>query len=42
MVATPLAKDGTIGIEEAILVPLVAGTVVGIGLMVSTNLSARF
>ena len=30
MVATPLAKDGTIGIEEAILVPLVAGTVVGI------------
>ena len=38
MVATPLAKDGTIGIEEAILVPLVAGTVVGIGLMAWTRM----
>ena len=38
MVTTPLAKDGTIGIEEAILVPLVAGTVVGIGLMAWTRM----
>ncbi len=38
MVTTPLAKDGTIGIEEAILVPLVAGTVVGIALMAWTRI----
>lgn len=38
MVTTPLAKDGAIGIEEAIIIPLVAGTVVGIVLMAWTKM----
>lgn len=38
MVTTPLAKDGAIGIEEAIVIPLVAGTVVGIVLMAWTSM----
>lgn len=38
MVTTPLAKNGAIGIEEAIIIPLVAGTVVGIVLMAWTKM----
>lgn len=37
MVTTPLAKGGTIGIEEAIMIPLVLGAVVGIALMAWTK-----
>lgn len=33
MLTTPLAKDGTIGIEETLTIPLVAGTVIGVVLM---------
>ena len=39
MVTTPLAKGGTIGIEEAIMIPLVLGAVVGIALMAWTQVS---
>lgn len=38
MLTTVLAKDGTIGIESAIAAPLLAGTVVGIGLMAWTRM----
>lgn len=39
MVTTPLAKDGAIGIEEAIVVPLVLGIVAGLVLMAWTKVS---
>lgn len=38
MITTPLAKDGAIGIGEAIMIPLVAGTIVGIALMAWTKM----